>query len=180
MRIETKLKMHMKMKRTIRNLLILILLVTNVGCDQISKSIVRQKIDFKEKISMFDDFVTLTKVENTGAFLSLGHNLPRIAYLILLIIIPLILLGYGLYYLLTSNLHSKLFILGLCLIVGGGFGNLIDRILYGSVTDFIHFNFVVFQTGIVNMSDISITAGFFILIYELYSNRLRLNPRISE
>ena len=168
------------MKRKLRNVLILILLVTNVGCDQISKSIVRQKIDFMENISVFDDFVTLTKVENTGAFLSLGHNLPRMAYIILLIIIPLIVLGYGLYYLMTSNLHSKLFIAGLCLIVGGGFGNLIDRILYGSVTDFLHFNFVVFQTGIVNMSDISITTGFFIFIYELYFNRLRLNPKISE
>jgi signal peptidase II len=170
----------MKMKRTLRNLLILLLLVINVGCDQISKSIVRQKVDFNENIRVFDDFVTLTKVENTGAFLSLGHNLPRIAYIILMIIIPLLVLGYALYYLMTRNLHSKLFILGLCLIVGGGFGNIIDRILYGSVTDFLHFNFVVFQTGIVNMADISVTAGFFILIYELYINRLKLNPKISE
>ena len=80
----------------------------------------------------------------------------------------------------TSNLHSKLFILGLCLVVGGGFGNIIDRILYSSVTDFLHFNFVIFQTGIVNMADISVTAGFFILIYELYINRHRLNPKMSE
>lgn len=170
----------MKMKKLLRNVLILILLVTNIGCDQISKSIVRQKIDFNENISVFDDFVTLTKVENTGAFLSLGFNLPRMAYIILLILIPLIVLGYGLYYLMASNLHSRLFILGLCLVVGGGFGNVIDRILYGSVTDFLHFNFVLFQTGIVNMADISITAGFFILIYGLYINRLRLNSKISE
>jgi signal peptidase II len=170
----------MKMKRVLRNLLILLLLVTNVGCDQISKSIVRQKVDFNANISVFDDFVTLTKVENTGAFLSLGHNMPRMAYIIVMIIIPLIVLGYALYYLMTRNLRSKLFILGLCLIVGGGFGNIIDRILFGSVTDFLHFNFVVFQTGIVNMADISVTAGFFILIYELYINRLRLNPKISE
>jgi signal peptidase II len=174
-----KLKVPMKMKRTLRNLLILTLLVTNIGCDQFSKSIVRQKVDFKENISVFDDFVTLTKVENTGAFLSLGDNLPRMAYLIVIIIIPLIVLGFALFYLMTSTLHSKLFVLGLCLIVGGGFGNIIDRILYGSVTDFLHFNFVVFQTGIVNMADISITAGFIILIYELYINRLRLNPKIS-
>jgi len=97
-----------------------------------------------------------------------------------MIIIPLIVIGYALYYLMTSNLHSKLFILGLCLVVGGGFGNIIDRILYSSVTDFLHFNFVIFQTGIVNMADISVTAGFFILIYELYINRHRLNPKMSE
>ncbi len=168
------------MKRTLRNLLISLLLVTNVGCDQISKSIVRQKVDFNENISVFDDFVTLTRVENTGAFLSLGHNLPRMAYIIVMIIIPLLVLGYAIYYLMTRNLLSKLFILGLCLIVGGGLGNIIDRILYGSVTDFLHFNFVVFKTGIVNMADISVTAGFFILICELYTSRLKLNPKISE
>jgi signal peptidase II len=168
------------MKRTLRNLLIIILLVINVGCDQVSKTIVRQRVEFNESISLLDDFVTLTKVENTGAFLSLGHNLSRMAYITLMIIIPLIVIGYALYYLMTSNLHSKLFILGLCLVVGGGFGNIIDRILYSSVTDFLHFNFVIFQTGIVNMADISVTAGFFILIYELYINRHRLNPKMSE
>ena len=154
--------------------------MTNVGCDQISKCIVRHKIDFNANIRVIDNFLTLTKVENTGAFLSLGNNLPRMAYIILMIMLPLIVLGYALYYLMASNLHSELFILGLCLIVGGGFGNIIDRILYSSVTDFLHFNFLVFQTGIVNMADISVTAGFFLLIYELYISRFRLNPKISE
>jgi len=84
------------MKRTLRNLLIIILLVINVGCDQVSKTIVRQRVEFNESISLLDDFVTLTKVENTGAFLSLGHNLSRMAYITLMIIIPLIVIGYAL------------------------------------------------------------------------------------
>jgi signal peptidase II len=164
-----------KRKFTPQDRLILILLATSIGCDQISKNIVRQRIEFNSNIRVLADFVTLTRAENTGAFLSMGHNLPRIAYIILMIAIPLIVLGYGLYYLLTRDLHSKLFIIGSCLIIGGGFGNLIDRILYGSVTDFMHFNFILFQTGIVNLSDISITAGFFIFVYKLYFSQLRLN-----
>jgi len=50
------------MKRTLRNLLIIILLVINVGCDQVSKTIVRQRVEFNESISLLDDFVTLTRV----------------------------------------------------------------------------------------------------------------------
>ena len=169
----------MKVQKLLRNLLILILLATNVGCDQLSKNLVRQKIDFNENISLIDHFVTLTKVENTGAFLSLGDHLPRMAYKILMIAIPLLVLGYGLYYLLTKNNLSKLFILGLALIVGGGLGNVLDRILYGSVTDFLHFDFVLFQTGILNMADISVTAGFFILLIELTIHRGSLHVKPS-
>ena len=59
----------MKVNKTIRNLLILILLVTNVGCDQISKCIVRQKLEYNDRMSIIDNFVIITKVENTGHFL---------------------------------------------------------------------------------------------------------------
>ena len=170
----------MKINKIIRNILILILLTTNVGCDQVSKSIVRQKIDYNQEISVIGNYLTLTKVENTGAFLSLGNSLPHVLYIILMIFLPLIVLGYALYYLLTSNNLSKLLIFGICLLIGGGLGNIYDRILYGSVTDFLHFNFAIFHTGIVNMADISVTIGFLILIYVLYINRSRLTPRTSE
>lgn len=170
----------MKANRILRNLLILIILATNVGCDQISKNIVRQKVDYNEKISLIDGFVTLTKVENTGAFLSLGNNLPRIIYIIIMIILPLIVIGYALYYLFKKTTLSKLLIIGMSCAIGGGLGNIIDRILYNSVTDFLHFDFMLFQTGIVNLADISITIGFFILIYELYINRSRSKLKTAE
>jgi len=149
-----------------RNLLILILLTANVGCDQISKYIVRQNLEYNVRKSVIDNFITLTKVENTGAFLSLGNNLPRSVYTVLMIFMPLIVLGYALYYLLTSKNQSNLTTVAIILIVGGGFGNIIDRILYGSVTDFLYFNFGLFHTGIVNLADISLTTGCFILLYE--------------
>jgi signal peptidase II len=162
-----------------RSTLILILLATIIGCDQLSKCIVRQKIDFNEQINVIDSFVTMTKVENTGAFLSLGNNLPRPIYRIMMIVLPLIVLGYAIHYLFKSCDLSKLVITGICLIIGGGFGNIIDRIIYGSVTDFLYFDFVIFHTGIVNLADISVTAGFFIIMYELVINRRTLNTKGS-
>lgn len=170
----------MKLNKITRNILILILLTLNVGCDQISKSIVRQKVDSNERISVIDNFVTLTNVENTGAFLSFGDSLPRFLYKILMIFLPLLVLGYGLYYLLTNNNLTRLLTLGICFIIGGGLGNIYDRIMHGSVTDFLHFDFVIFQTGVVNLADISVTAGFFILIYELYIKRINLRRKTSQ
>ncbi len=161
-----------KLKKT---LLILLLLSVNIGCDQIAKSIVRRNVEFNQQTEVIKGFITLTRVENTGAFLSMGDNLPRFGYLTMMIILPLLVLGYALYYLFTSENLSRLMTLSMCLFIGGGFGNIFDRIIYGSVTDFLLFDFVLFRTGIVNLADISITTGFFIVVYEIIVKWKNLN-----
>ena len=98
----------------------------------------------------------------------------------MMIVLPLIFLGYALYYLLRNKNLSLLSTLGVSFIIAGGIGNIIDRILFGSVTDFLHFNFVIFQTGIVNMADISVTTGFFIMIYEIFIKRRKIDFKLSE
>jgi signal peptidase II len=170
----------MEQKKNIRNLLILIMLAVVIVFDQISKIIVRQQLNYHENVKVIDHFITLNKVENTGAFLGFGDSLPKVLYLILMIILPLFFLVYSLIYLLMSKNLSKLSILGINFIIAGGIGNIIDRILFGSVTDFMHFNFVLFQTGIVNMADISVTTGFFIMIYEIFINRQKIDFKISK
>lgn len=159
----------MKANRIIRIAIILIVLVSNISCDQISKTIVRQSIDYQERIVLIDNFLTLTKVENTGAFLSMGNTLPGPLKSFLLVIMPLLALVYGIYFMLSKTNIPKNMLTGLCFIIGGGIGNIYDRILYGSVTDFLHIDFVIFQTGIFNMADVSLMAGFFmILIHSLF------------
>ncbi len=160
--------------------LILFLIALNAGCDQLAKSIVRRNVEYNQHIVVIERFVTLTRVENTGAFLSMGDHLPKLLYRILMIIIPLIVLIYALHFLITSEKLSRLLTAGILLIIGGGLGNLCDRIAFGSVTDFLQFDFVLFHTGIVNLADISITAGFFIVIIEMIFNRRNLHPETSE
>jgi signal peptidase II len=67
----------MNTKKLLKTILILTILISNIACDQISKNIVRHKIDYNEQISLISKYLTLTKVENTGAFLSLGNSLPQ-------------------------------------------------------------------------------------------------------
>lgn len=160
----------MKIKTFLRTLLIVAVLASNVGCDQISKNIVRQNISYHEQIFLIDDYLTLTKTENTGAFLGLGDSLPEPLKLFLLTILPLLLLGFSLIFLIKKKNLSYLAVLGICFMIGGGMGNIYDRIMYGSVTDFLHIDFVIFQTGIFNMADVSIMLGTFFILLDTYVN----------
>lgn len=153
----------MKANKLIRNILILVILIFNVGCDQISKNIVRQNIDYNERISVIDDYLILTKVENTGAFLSIGNSLPETARFIILTVLPIVILGIAFLYMQTKklNLINRL---ALAFIIGGGIGNLYDRLIFGSVTDFLFIDIGILHTGIFNMADVSIMFGMLLVI----------------
>ena len=159
-------------QRALRSLIILIVLGTTVGCDQVSKHIVRERIGDNEKISLIKDHLTLTKVENKGAFLSLGNTLPDSLKKILLTFFPVFFLTLLLVYAFTKRTMSTVSLLGICLVVGGGIGNIYDRVVYGSVTDFLHADFVVFQTGIFNIADMAIMGGIFMVITDYYLRRI--------
>ncbi|MDB5091324.1 MAG: signal peptidase [Mucilaginibacter sp.] len=153
----------MKVKGFLRIILILLLLSINIGCDQVSKSIVRKKLHYYDQVTFLNNHFTIIKVENTGAFLSLGNTLSGPLKMILLNLLPLLAVAAGFVFMLTRELTSTT-LFSVILIVGGGFGNIYDRIRYGSVTDFMHINFGFFQTGIFNVADVSIMLGMIILL----------------
>ncbi len=168
-------------KKTIKFIVLLFLVVINVGCDQVSKTIVRQRVDYHENIILIKNILTLTKVENPGAFLSMGDNLPDAVRFVLLSLIPILVLAFGLYYLFTQNDLPKLMQLGMSFLLGGGIGNIYDRVMFGSVTDFLHMDFGLFSTGVFNFADISIMVGIgILLIHSLKSKimppKIHLNP----
>lgn len=161
----------MKAKRLLQTFLIVAVLGSNIGCDQVSKRMVRQRIGYHEEIGLLSNYVTLTRVENKGAFLSLGDSLPDPIRFTLLTILPVLVLGGVLLFVLTKSNLSRATVLGICFIGGGGIGNVYDRFVYGSVTDFLHIDFVIFQTGIFNMADVSIMTGVVIVLVETYFKR---------
>ena len=136
----------------------------NLAFDQISKIIVSNEVSNYEIIKLFGNWFTLTNVENIGAFLSAGSALPDLIRIILLSVFPIIFLAYGLYMVLVKIDMSNLQISGWCFVIGGGTGNLYDRIVHGSVTDFLHIDLGLFQTGIFNLADVSIMIGMFIIL----------------
>lgn len=152
-------------QRMIRQGLIVLILAANIGCDQVSKHVVRQRMDYFEKIYLMNHHLTVTKVENTGAFLSLGNEMdPRLKVWLLTILPLVILLGAFVFVFARKDL-SLITLTGLCFFIGGGAGNIFDRVLFGSVTDFLHIDFGIFQTGVFNMADVSIMVGSGLLIW---------------
>ncbi len=161
----------MKLKGPLRIAVILLLILLVVGLDQLTKSIVRNHLTEYSRIGFLGGHVTLGRVENTGAFLSLGDSLSGPFRTILLNLIPLVAVIFGLVYVLIKPMLNPVTVLGIIFIVGGGIGNIYDRITHGSVTDFMHIDFVIFQTGVFNLADMFIMAGTFILVIHAYFSK---------
>lgn len=158
----------MNTNRLLRNLCIVILLISNISCDQISKIMVRKNIHPHEQIEVIENHLTLMRVENTGAFLSLGDSLPIYLKSIILVLFPVFALGFGLVFILKKNNIPMISLLAFSFVIGGGIGNILDRIRYGSVTDFLHLDLIIFQTGIFNMADVSIMTGLLIILFTAF------------
>ena len=161
-----------------RTLLILILVIFNISLDQFSKVQVREKIVPGSRTELIGKQLQLMNVENSGAFLSMGSDSSPTVKLIFLLIIPVIVLGIVLYYVITNNTLDKKSIIGFSCIAGGGIANVYDRFMYGSVTDFLFMDFGgVFKTGVFNSADLSVTTGMVLLLMSSFMNRPSKNTK---
>lgn len=155
-----------------RNLSIISIIISTIAIDQISKIIVRAKVIPYQESHILGKYFTLNNVENTGAFLGMGSDLNPTIKLIFLMILPVIVLGYLIYYIFKNKDMDTYGMIALSSIAGGGIANVFDRIVFGSVTDFLHINLRgVFRTGIFNLADLSVTSGMIILLIGSYINR---------
>ncbi|MDC0007277.1 signal peptidase II, partial [Winogradskyella sp.] len=131
-----------------RNLFIVILIIFNITIDQISKFSVRANIELREIIEIIGDRFILTNVYNEGAFLGMGSDMHPTLKLIFLLILPTLVLGYVIYYIVKTKELDRLSLIAFCCIIGGGIANVFDRIVYGKVTDFFFIDLGgIFRTG---------------------------------
>ena len=145
------------MKTAKKVTIIFFVLISCVGCDQVTKNIAKHNLTKFETISFLNDTLRLQYAENQGAFLSLGSTIPEnMRYPILTCFVSGVLLF-------LLKIQQPL----LSLILAGGTGNLIDRIFNdGRVIDFINIGIGSVRTGVFNIADIAITLGtvWFILL----------------
>lgn len=168
----------MQFKQWIGALFGIILISVNISCDQLTKAIVRKQISPSEQITVIADHLTLTNIENSGAFLSMGQTWWQPLKSILFIVLPIIVLLFGIWYMMKLGGRRLWLTLALGFAIGGGIGNMIDRLLYGSVTDFVHIRVGPLQTGIFNMADVSIMIGVgVLLLFALRGRRQDFMPR---
>lgn len=155
------------MQRSSRILLITLVIVSLVGCDQATKKIAKSTLASSDPINFLDGFIRLEYAENVGAFLSFGANLPdHIRFLLFVLFSAVAVLGMMIYALRAKQI-TKSQVFALALLSAGGIGNLIDRTFHGAVVDFMSIGTTTLRTGIFNVADLAVTAGALMMIYEI-------------
>ncbi len=158
-----------------RSLLIALLLIVTVGCDQLTKDVAQQYLAFEPPRSWFHDTVRLEYAENTGAFLSLGNGLSKELRVILFQVLPAVWLVALTIALFVAKPMPPLSAVAWSLVLSGGIGNLLDRLFHeGRVIDFMNIGIGSLRTGIFNVADVCITIGISLLVFELLQR-----PRVS-
>jgi len=166
------------MKLNKRTIYIILVIILTIAADQISKVIVRNTIVGRtdtqpsERISLIGDAFIMMNVENTGAFLGMGSDLNPTLRIILLLILPIIVLAFVLRHILKDTSLDNWSLFAFASIIGGGIANVYDRVVYGSVTDFLFIDLGgVFKTGIFNLADMSVTTGMIILVFMSFKKK---------
>lgn len=161
---------------------ILLIMLTCVGCDQITKSIAKDTLRMSPPRTYLSETFRLQYAENTGAFLSLGSGLPKVVRTWLFTFLSGgLLIGLLLYMLMSRDLNRQ-HIFALSMILGGGFSNLIDRMLHdGRVVDFMNMGIGNVRTGIFNFADVLIMSGMgLIILFNLHLHRKTTTQEITQ
>lgn len=138
-----------------------------VTLDQWTKWLAETKLSFHEPVTVIEPFLNWTLAYNYGAAFSLladagGWQKWFFSGLALIMSVFLIV------YLLKVPRQAKLLSVGLALVLGGAVGNLIDRLLNGKVTDFIHVHYAdVWHYPIFNIADIGICIGIALIVIDM-------------
>jgi signal peptidase II len=142
-----------------------------VALDQTTKAAVRRSLPLGDSRPIIDGFLDLTHVQNTGAAFGL-LNAAEFPYkpLVMIGIATLALVAIAVY---ASQLgfHERLARLGLALILGGAFGNLIDRALVGHVVDFVDVYWGSVHFWAFNVADAAITVGAAFVLLDMIGFR---------
>lgn len=149
----------------------LLLAAAIVGLDQLSKYLVRDALHLYATRTVIPGFCNLTHIRNPGAvwgFFS-QHSDGVVPKLITLLALAAI--GGVVYYFIRINADCRLELTAFSFILGGAFGNIIDRLARGYVTDFIHLYVKNLSWPIFNVSDSFITVGVLLLTWAIWRGK---------
>ena len=131
--------------------------------DRVTKLFFYDLLSYGESLPIIRNFLHMTLVHNTG--IAFGFFKDRGIIFIIIPIVAIILLAVNLYYYRQNNeALSRTYIIAFSLILGGAIGNLIDRIIYGYVIDFIDFRI----WPVFNIADSAITIGAVLIAFKCF------------
>lgn len=131
--------------------------------DQVIKSIIIQKMDFNQSISVIKNFFSLTLIKNEGVAFGLLDKMPEVTFTLSFCIVIIIFIEV-----LKKKNFTKMQIIYISMIVGGAIGNLIDRLRYSVVIDYLDFKIFGYNFPIFNFADTLIVIGVIIYIIDIF------------
>lgn len=143
--------------------------------DQLSKIIIRCSLEVGHTISVIGKFFKITHLENSGAAWSILNG-----KWIFLVILSLLFLVFIFRCIKRDDRNTKLNILSYSFLIGGIIGNIIDRIIYQTVTDFLSFRIIKYDFPVFNLADTFIVIGMFMLILDVFLEGREEGPMASE
>ena len=152
-----------------RGVLLCLLLAATAGCDRVTKHLAIAALAGGPHQSFLGDTVRLQYHENPGAFLAFGASWSPVARA------AVFQFGNALFLAMAGFLAaryrwSRVARGGLVLFLAGGVSNLTDRIVIGSVIDFLNVGIGPLRTGIFNVADVAIMAGTAMVLWEVLRN----------
>ena len=147
-----------------------------VALDQVAKAAVRATLPLHSKVTVVPGLMDFTHVRNTGAAFGILNAVDFLFKTVAIAVIATIaLVRVGLY---AANLapHQRVARVGLALIVGGAAGNLVDRVVAGSVVDFVDVYWRTYHFWAFNVADSAITIGVSLMILDI----LGVGPHVSK
>ena len=143
--------------------------------DQVSKIIIRCSLDINQGIRVIGDFFKIMRLENSGAAWSMLNG-----KWVFLVIISILFLVFIFRCIIKDNRNTKLNIISYSFLIGGIFGNIIDRIIYHEVTDFLSFKIFDYSFPVFNVADSFIVIGMFLFIVDMFLEGKEEGPMSEE
>jgi len=143
-----------------------------VLADQVSKALILKNLPLHHSLTVIDGVFDITHILNPGGAFGLMANMSAVLRAIVFLFISSMAVGLIFYFYYKTPRTHKLLATGFALIFGGAIGNLIDRVRFGVVIDFLDFYIGKHHWPAFNIADSAITVGIFIFIYHLLLKRM--------
>ncbi len=155
---------------------LIIIIVAIIALDQWSKWAIKTSFNLYQSKPVIQDLLHFTYVTNDG--MAFGLSFPGGKHVLL--IMTILLTGFIVGFLWKEKNGHPLIKYGLALILGGAIGNLIDRLLYGKVVDFLDLMIGNFHWYIFNIADSSVTIGMILfIIHSIYVEQKKTNDELT-
>jgi signal peptidase II len=137
--------------------------------DQITKAVIQAKYALWASDPVIPGFFNLVHVLNKGAAFGFLNQPDTNWQIWFFVAVTIMAVGFIYYLLTTADRGDRFFITGLGLVLGGALGNLIDRLRFGHVVDFLDFFVGDYHWPAFNVADIAISCGAFAVLISLYT-----------